>query len=689
LLHQKIIYYLIVLISFSTTTSSLASQTEPNIGDKERRAKITEYLTIAKSKLRTDSQEAMQLAQEAKKLSHDFSIDKEIAAEIIIAQAYQQTGSLDSALLIINEMMDISKSIKNDTLTAEIYHTRGLNFQYKGSLEVAIEDYHKALSINNALGLIKKSTLQLNNIGLLYREEEAFDLALEYLGKCLTLSKDNNLKKSEYFTYANIGYVLMKQNKWEEALERFEKSLELSQKVTDTLAFSTINYLISDVKLNLQDYSSAKKFAKKALEVSDYMNYAVGIVYSQRVLSEVYFYQKEYDQARIIIDKTLDYLKKNSANLYLEDVLNVSYKIEYETGNFKKALAIQKRLATRRDSLNQIETKEKISNSEYKYQLLQNEQENQLLKIKNESSEKNSYLAIAIAFLLLLVLFLSLFAYRNSKNHNKTLEQAIKVRTQELENSNIELAKSNKELAMSNEELERFAFIASHDLKTPLRDIISFTGLLERQLKPLNNEKINEYLAFIKTGGKRLNNLIIDTLEFSRLSNQTNEIKTKNINLNVLIDELQKSLSNYLIEKNASILKLNILPSLKANESSIILLFQNLIENSIKYNKSEQPTIKISTSIDQAFLSVFIEDNGIGIPVEYMEDIFVMFSRLHNKNEYEGSGLGLSICKKIMSQLNGEIQVQSVIDQGSIFEIKFPLDIVITEDFNLDSAMAN
>lgn len=689
MLHHKFIYFLILLFFFSTSDSSLAYSGESNLKHQERLVKINEYLSIAYKKLRTDSQEAMNLAQEAKKLSQGFSLDRLVASNIIIAQFYQQTGNLDTALLILNEAKVQTKTIENDTLLAELYHSFGLNHQYSGSSEFAIENYHKALSINESLGRIEKSIFQLNNIGLLYREAEEFDLALEYLERGLRLAKENRLKKAEIFSHANIGYVFMKQEKWKEAMIKFDKILELDTQVIDTLALCTMNYLISDVKLNLKDYPAAKAFAQEALEIANFMNYVVGIVYSKRVLSEAYLQEKKYARARAVINETSDFMKGNSVNLYLEDVLKVSYQIEYETGNFKKALNIQNQLSARRDSLNQIETKEKISNSEYKYQLLQNEQENQLLKIKNESSEKASMLAITVAVLLLLVLFLFLLAFRNSKNHNKTLEQAIKERTQELENSNIELAKSNKELATSNEELERFAFIASHDLKTPLRDIVSFTGLLERQLKSEKNEKIHEYLSFIKKGGMRLNNLISDTLEFSRLSHQAHTDRTELINLNILLDELERSLAYSIKEKNAKILKLSNLPTIRANQSSIILLFQNLIENSIKYNESEQPTIKISISTNQDYLSVFIEDNGIGIPVEYKENVFVMFSRLHNKDEYEGSGLGLAICKKIINQLNGEIQIQSVMDQGSIFEIKFPLDIVFIEDFRLNLAEAN
>lgn len=653
----------------ASSTWGAAYNTNDDLTEKERTAKINEYLATANSNLRTDTNKSMTAAQNAYQLSLDFDKNKLITSKLIIAKGYQQKGSIDTALVLTEEALIQSKAIKNDTLEAEAYHTLGLIYQFKGSIDLAIENYHNALNINEASDLYDRSLKQLNNIGLLYREEEEYDLALEYLEKCLRISREKGLKNYEFFSYGNIGYVLMKQNKWDEALERFEKTLELIPDVKDTLAFCTINYLISDVKLNQKDYSSAKDFAHKALDIANYIDFSLGKVFSQRVLSEVYFKEKKYDEAREMIHETIDYIENNSVNLYLEDVLNVWYNIEYETGNYKKALEIQKQLFERKDNLNQIKAKEKISNSEYKYQLLHNEQENQLLKIQNDSSKRTSIFATTIALLLLLLALLSLFAYRKSRDNNEILEKAIEIRTKELENSNIDLAKSN-------EELERFVFIASHDLKTPLRDIVSFTSLLERQLKSSDNEKVHEYLSFIKNGGKRLNSLISDTLEYSRFSHLQKENQTEFINLNILLDELQNTLSNYISEKNAKIIIANNLPHIDANRSSITSLFQNLLENSIKYNQSDIPTIKISTATNQDFLSIFIDDNGIGIPEEYQDEIFTMFSRLHNQNEYEGSGLGLAICKKIVENLNGEILIKSEPDKGSTFELRFPNNIV-------------
>ena len=660
---KKVIFLLSIFILVG---DGLSYGQNHSLVDKERYAKINEYLTLAEQKLRTDSKAAIKAALAARDLSQDFSEDKLIKANILVAHYHMIKGSLDSARVILKESVTQSKSIQNDTLLALVYHALGQNYQYTGTFERAIEHFHEAIKINDSLGLVKESIKQLNNIGLLYRQEEEYDLALVYLERCFKISKENKFKRSEVYANGNIAYVLIKQEKWEEALKRLEEALALNKEIDDILAFCSLNYLISDVKLNQKEYGEAKTFALKSLEAANEVNFAVGKIYSQRVLGEVYLNEKKYNQARSIINETLNYLNENSANLYLEDLLNVSYQIEYETRNYKEALAIQNQLYTRRDSLTQIKTKEKIADSEYKYQLLKNEKEKEMLVIQNESSQQNSFLAMTIAFLLLLVFLLALSGYVNSKSQNKNLEQAIKERTKELETS--------------NEELERFAYIASHDLKTPLRSIVSFTSLLERKLKGHDNEQVHEYLSYIKNGGLRLNNLISNTLKYSKVSSQKNENSdgdTPGVDLNTVLEEVEVFLSPYIKERSAKIIKHNSLPWLQANHSSMVLLLQNLIENSIKYNESTQPIVEISSIKKDAFISIFVKDNGIGIPSEYYDRVFVMFSRLHNQGEYEGSGLGLSICKKIVDQLGGQICIDSEVAEGCVFEIKIPLDLVV------------
>ncbi|MEM9821252.1 MAG: tetratricopeptide repeat protein [Bacteroidota bacterium] len=653
---------------FANTTIPTDPQTRSDL--------IDQNIQTAKKELRTNAERSFAAALRAKELSANFDESKWIASNICIGQVYQQRGMLDSAFQLTQAALSLARDLGNDALQADAHHSLGMNYQFAGRIELAMEHYHNALKINENLDRYQEQVRQLNNIGLLYREEGQYELALEYLEKCLKICKEKNYSQFEFYSYGNIGYILMKQNKLEEALERYYKTLELKYAVADTVSYCTINYLIADVKLQQRKLIDAKRYAAIALNTANHIDYTLGKVFCKRVLSDIYRHEKNYGAARATAQEAVKLVKASSAYLYYEDVLNVLFRLEYETGNYQKALDYQLEITNRKDSLMTVETKEKIANSEYKYQLLKNKQENQILKIKNESSHRTMVWAIIVTLLALLLVFISLFAYRKSKGYNETLEKAIEARTRELE-------ESNRHLAKSNEELERFAYIASHDLKTPLRNIVSFTGLLERQLASHEDEKVHDYLSFIKKGGKRLNDLIIDTLEYSRLSAFDQNGPTEVIHLDVLLSDVKKSLSNYIETRNAKIIQLHPLPLINANASSMILLFQNLVDNSIKYNESLLPTIKIYSEKRGEYFSLFFEDNGIGIPQEYQDEIFVMFSRLHNQDEYEGSGLGLAICKKVVENLRGEIYLQSEHTKGSTFEVRFPNDILVEETIGI------
>ena len=251
-------------------------------------------------------------------------------------------------------------------------------------------------------------------------------------------------------------------------------------------------------------------------------------------------------------------------------------------------------------------------------------------------------------------------------------EQNVQLKTQkkELVEGNDLLQKRTDELLVSNNELERFAHMASHDLKTPLNNIISFSLLLEEELSKYKNEAAHQYFNFIKEGSQKMLTLIKDILEFS--VNSSDKTNDEFIDLNELLDSIKSSISFYINSNNAEVVSLQQLPIMKANKTKAYLLFKNLIENGIKYNKSAKPKVTISV-IEKKDRMVFkIKDNGIGISPKYQEEIFQMFTRLHNSFEYEGTGLGLALCKKIVNELDGEIRLASIPKNGSEFIVDFP-----------------
>ena len=229
------------------------------------------------------------------------------------------------------------------------------------------------------------------------------------------------------------------------------------------------------------------------------------------------------------------------------------------------------------------------------------------------------------------------------------------------------LEDKNNRLQAANEELERFAYIASHDLKTPLRTIISFTGLLERDFKNNNLDNFPDYFSYVKGGAKQMNSLISTTLEYSRVNHKV-EIDKRKVDLNKVVEKIKTNLlqtygENIVIQKES-------LPIVLAEEGQMTLLFQNLIENGLKYNEEDNKTIKITTEETANNIQIKIKDNGIGIHKQYHEQIFIMFKRLHTNHTYEGTGLGLAICKKIVDRMNGKIWLESEEGKGTTFFVE-------------------
>lgn len=228
---------------------------------------------------------------------------------------------------------------------------------------------------------------------------------------------------------------------------------------------------------------------------------------------------------------------------------------------------------------------------------------------------------------------------------------------------------TNKGLQESNEELERFAFIASHDLKSPLRSVINFSNMLDKKYKERFDHKGQQFLGIIHDNAERMEALITDILEFSKTKNH--QPKIESIDLNDLVKEIATNIKTANLYPKGQIFYNNLL-TISSDETLIKQLLQNLIENGLKYNDSNAPTIHVNTALANQFIEISIKDNGIGMEPQYHERIFEMFQRLHNKDEYNGTGIGLAVCKKIVTTLEGRITVESAIDEGSTFKIFLP-----------------
>lgn len=226
-------------------------------------------------------------------------------------------------------------------------------------------------------------------------------------------------------------------------------------------------------------------------------------------------------------------------------------------------------------------------------------------------------------------------------------------------------------LAQSNSELEQFAYIASHDLQEPLRMISSYVQLLEQRYKGKLDKDADDFIHYAVDGANRLQRMINDLLVFSR-------VHTRGKSLAECAPEsaLENALENLklAIEENGAQVTRSALPLIRADATQVTMLFQNLIANAIKFRSKAQPLIHISAKTDGDFHLFCVEDNGIGIEPGQSERVFEIFQKLHSREKYPGTGIGLAICRRIVARHGGRIWVESEPGKGSRFFFTFPKD---------------
>ena len=234
-----------------------------------------------------------------------------------------------------------------------------------------------------------------------------------------------------------------------------------------------------------------------------------------------------------------------------------------------------------------------------------------------------------------------------------------------------ELAQKVAELARSNAELEQFAYVASHDLQEPLRMIANYTQLLAERYRGKLDAQADKYIDYSVGGATRMQALIQDLLKFSRVGRQ--EIERRTTDCRAVVEQALKNLQAAVQESGTQV-HWNGLPVVMADASQLGQVFQNLIANAIKFHGPETPMIQIESEKKDNEWVFTVSDNGIGVPVENWQDIFIIFRRLHTRVQYPGNGIGLSICKKIIERHGGKIWIEAQAGSGTCFKFTLPVD---------------
>ena len=288
------------------------------------------------------------------------------------------------------------------------------------------------------------------------------------------------------------------------------------------------------------------------------------------------------------------------------------------------------------------------------------EKQQKIIATQNENRKAWLITSFALIFSMLLGIISIAYFLRQKHSFNQKLKHQVEKKTEDL----IQL---NHKLENQNTELQRFSFVVSHDLKEPLRSIVSFSNILQKKIKDQN---ALEYLGYVIKAGKQLHRLIEDIRCYQDTDKM--ELEQRKISLIELLEQIKEEFRPIIQAKRANVIFENGSSYIETDPTALYLILKNLIANGLEYNDHTQPLVEVKCQENQSYVWFDVKDNGIGIKEEYFDYIFEPFRRLNDRN-YEGSGIGLSICHKLTDRLGGIIRVlRSELGKGTVVRILFP-----------------
>jgi signal transduction histidine kinase len=632
----------------------------------------------------------------------------EVKAFNAIASAHWVLGNYDQALAFYQKQLRLNKELKDSLGIAKTHNNMALVLQDQGNFEAAKTHHEESLAIKKVAKDTNGIAKSYNNLGIVYNRMGHFTKALEMFQQSLALRSKNSHQREIANTYNNIGNVYWEQKDYEQTLHYYNLGLEIFAELDDKKGLSEVTTNIGGAYLDLKNYHKALEFLHQSVDLNKQVGNKNGLAMSLFNLGMVAYAREDYPTTQDYLSQSLNLYQQLNNKLGLaetwhvlgmlalqekdlslaqqncekgyaiaqniktrsvvKDCLECLYEIAKAQKDFPRALAFHEEYLALNDTLFNIENAKKIGQLELKFQheqekaqIQQQLTESKLeAQLQQEKLKRTNYLTIAglIGLMLLILYLLITRSNRQLKSKNKELYYAQK--------QTMEQNKALQAYIKSNTQLENFALTASHDLKAPIRSIINFSQLLQAALPDNSEDRLKEYLDMIIVSSRNMKQLIEDLLTYSKVN--STGINVVEVNPRNLLRSMLYDIQSVINEKKANVELLNFPENIRADKIKLKQVLQNLILNAVKFvDPNVQPMVSIEClEQDQNWL-FSVKDNGIGIDQRYHQEIFDSFRRLHSKHQYEGSGLGLSVCKKVVEQHRGKIWLSSEPGHGTAF----------------------
>ena len=568
--------------------------------------------------------EALQYYDRSLELFRRLGFEVEVARTLTYkARIYRYRELYEEAVQLYQQAIAIFEKYS-------VSYEVGLINRYLGLINQNLDNHEEAIKQLDLTKRILGDSLfpfivaRINSeLGDSYLALHNFEVAENLYKESITLKEKINDHYTLPYSYSGLGTLYLKQGKLNQAQTQFEKAIELSEKIKSKKVIVATYLGLSQLFLEKNNFKSAKEYGELCLKHAK-KNGAV-----------------ETKFAALIVLAKVAAKKKNYARA--NEYYQASVSLQDSVMNFGKALKVTNIISA-------------YENKNKEFELLSLKSENQAKASELEQNELRSKLYL-LGFISILITFL-LFLRSFLQNRKATKEQKV---------LNDSLNESNRKLSESNAQLEQFAHTASHDLKSPLTAINLFSSLLETNTKTEVGEKERRYIQGIAKSGKNLVAMIDDMLDFSKVG--AKELSIEQTDLDVLVKDTISSLLGYAKENGVKLKQLRPFPnSALVDGVKLKRVFQNIIGNAIKFKATnkEHNYVHLDCKELNGFYQFSITDNGIGMP-KTEKNIFNPFTHLNTEENYTGTGIGLTICKKIIIKHGGKIWYESELDRGSTF----------------------
>ncbi len=549
--------------------------------------------------------------------------DNVLKAETLHAKAQfhcEINSNYDASNALLEKAIETAGEAASLAFSIKLNVAIGINYYYKGNLDIALKYYVRGIELAekraqtdnpNPSGLASL----YYNVATVFSGNEMFELRKEYLFKALSIAKEHNKDFLEERILNGLAGVLLEEKNFDEALTHLFVALNLAEQQKDTVGYAIIVNNIGLAYVESGRHNDAIEYLLKGLAIKQQSGNKQSIAQSFTHLGICYNKSGYATEAIRYFNSAIELLQEIGAEKSLSECYMNIAESYAALGEYDKA---------------------------YSYQLLYDKLRDTLF-----SSNKANVISETIS---------SFELSRSTRETERLRKQSKKIN---------ELA---ERLKRGNNELKQFTNLVAHDFKEPLRMIRGYIQLIKKHLKSNLTADEADLIKAAEAGVKQMDLLLHSLMELAKLN--AKPVMTQ-VDLNEILLQVKMNLAEKIKSADAIVLS-EVLPIVHADYIQMVQLFQNLIGNAIKYNQNEQPQVKISTQKFETHLNIVVADNGIGIDENYRQKVFELFQRLHSKYEYTGSGIGLSICKKIMDGLDGKIYVQDSELGGCAFVLELP-----------------